>query len=51
MKNIEKTILSNLIWNENYCRKVIPFIKADYFGDQTDKVIFKEILKFIEKYR
>jgi len=50
MKNIEKTILSNLIWNENYCRKVIPFIKADYFGDQTDKVIFKEILKFIEKY-
>ena len=49
-KTIEKTTLSHLIWNEDYSRKVIPFIKEDYFTDKTDKIIFQEILKFIEKY-
>ena len=49
-KTIEKTILSHLIWNEDYSRKVIPFIKEDYFTDKNDKVIFNEILKFIQKY-
>ena len=49
-KTIEKTTLSHLIWNEDYCRKVIPFIKEDYFTDKNDKVIFQEIYKFIEKY-
>ena len=49
-KTIEKTTLSHLIWNEDYSRKVIPFIKEDYFTDKNDKVIFQEILKFIEKY-
>mgnify|MGYP006231494431 FL=1 len=49
-KTIEKTILSHLIWNEDYSRKVIPFIKEDYFTDKNDKVIFHEILKFIQKY-
>ncbi len=49
-KTIEKTILSHLICNEDYCRKVIPFIKEDYFTDKNDKVIYQEILKFIQKY-
>ena len=49
-KTIEKTTLSHLIWNEDYSRKVIPFIKEDYFTDKNDKVIFQEIIKFIEKY-
>ena len=49
-KTIEKTTLSHLIWNEDYSRKVIPFIKEEYFTDKNDKVIFQEILKFIQKY-
>ncbi len=49
-KTIEKTILSHLICNEDYCRKVIPFIKEDYFTDKNDKVIYQETLKFIQKY-
>ena len=48
-KTIEKTTLSHLIWNEDYSRKVIPFIKEDYFTDKNDKVIFQEIIKFKEK--
>jgi archaellum biogenesis ATPase FlaH len=50
MKNIEKTILLNLITNEEYGRKVLPFIKSDYFQDNNEKVVFEEINKFALKY-
>ena len=50
MKNIEKTILSNLITNEEYGRKVLPFIKSDYFQNNNEKVVFEEINKFAIKY-
>ena len=50
MERIETTILRNLIYNEDYSRKVIPFIQPDYFEQKTEKVIFKEIVKFIVKY-
>lgn len=46
---IEKTILRNLIENEDYCRKVIPFIKDDYFSGE-DKILFAQIRDFILKY-
>ena len=46
----EKTILSNLIYNEEYTRKVLPFIKGDYFADRIDRIIFEEIQKFTDKY-
>ena len=48
--SIEKTILSNLIYNEAYLRKVIPYIKAEYFQSKTEKVIFDIIAKYFEKY-
>ena len=48
---LETTILSNLIYNEDYARKVIPFIKEDYFQDGIEKVIFKSILQYAEKYK
>ena len=51
MNRIEQTILKNLIYNEDYTRKVIPFIKDSYFSDYTEKVIFKEIFEFTEKYK
>lgn len=47
--SIEKTILRNLLNNEDFMRKVLPFIKAEYFED-IDRVIFKETRDFITKY-
>ena len=47
---IEQQILSNLIHDENYCRKVIPFLKREYFGDRKESVIVKEIIDFFNKY-
>ena len=50
MTTIEQTALNNLIHNETYARKVLPFIKGDYFSDRTERTIFEEIEKFIDKY-
>ena len=50
MERIERTALSNLIHNEEYTRKVLPFIKEDYFSDRLEKLLFKEIYKFITKF-
>ena len=50
MEKIEFLILRNLIYNEEYARKVIPFIKDDYFEDQKQKIIFQEISSFIQQY-
>ena len=50
MERIETTILRNLIFNEEYSRKVIPFIQPAYFEKRTEKIIYEEITKFIVKY-
>ena len=50
MEKIEFLILRNLIYNEEYARNVIPFIKDDYFEDQKQKIIFQEISSFIQQY-
>ena len=50
MTTIEQTILANLIHNEQYTRKVLPFIKGDYFSDRTERTVFEEIQKFVDKY-
>jgi len=47
---ITQTILSNLIHNETYSRKVIPFIKLEYFTDHYEKVISQEIINFFDQY-
>tara|TARA_B110000977_G_scaffold196760_1_gene277822 strand:+ start:4263 stop:5663 length:1401 start_codon:yes stop_codon:yes gene_type:complete len=47
---IEQTILANLVYNEEYCRKVIPFIKKEYFQDHKEAVIISEVLSFFNKY-
>ena len=47
---IEKTILSNLLLNEEYTRRVLPFIKEDYFKEFTYKFVFSTIKKYIDKY-
>ena len=50
MDKVEFLILRNLIHNEEYVRKVIPFIKAEYFENYNEKVVFEEIIKFVEEY-
>lgn len=47
---IEKVILQNLIHDEEYMRKVIPFLKADYFVDNTEKTVFNKVFSFIQEY-
>ena len=50
MERIETTILRNLVYNEDYSRKVIPFIQSDFFEERSEKIIFDEIVSFITKY-
>ena len=50
MEKIEFLILRNLLYNEEYTRKVLPFIKAEYFEDSNQKIIFEEIYSFITEY-
>ena len=46
----EKTILRNLITNEEFSRKVLPYLKPEYFREPSDLVLFEEVNKFTSKY-
>jgi|TARA_B110000902_G_scaffold86250_1_gene102338 replicative DNA helicase len=48
---IETTVLSNLIFNESYYRKVYPYIKDEYFDDQSMKKIFSTYSEYVEQYK
>ena len=50
IERIETTILRNLLFTEEYYRKVVPFIKADYFQEYDERIIFEEIQDFSGKY-
>jgi replicative DNA helicase len=47
---IEQKILTNLIYDEQYCRKVIPFLKKEYFQDRKESIVVSEIIEFFGKY-
>lgn len=47
--DLEQSILRNLLTNEQYMRKVIPFIKKEYF-EGTYRLLFNEVVRFISKY-
>jgi len=47
---IETKILSNLVYDEQYCRKVIPFIRTDYFSERKEAILSKIIVEFFTKY-
>lgn len=51
MKRLETTILKNLIFNDEYARKILPFIKTEYFTDNTEKLVFQEIESHINEYK
>jgi replicative DNA helicase len=48
---IEHLVLANLFYDEKYTRKVLPFLKKEYFEDNSDKVIFDEINSFVNEYK
>ena len=50
MDRIEKVILRNLIYNEEYLRKVLPFVEPEYFNDRCERVLFEHITKYAAEY-
>ena len=49
-ERIEESILRNLLFNEQYYRKVVPFLKAEYFQEYHEQIIYEEIADFAAKY-
>lgn len=47
---MEEIILSNLIQNEKYTRKVLPYLKDEYFLDRNDRLIYSSIYDYVQKY-
>ena len=50
MEKVEFLILRNLLYNEEYLRKVVPFLKSEYFEDEKQKIVYQEISSFVEQY-
>ena len=50
MEKVEFLVLKNLLHNEDFLRKCIPFIKPDYFQDANQKIVFEEITDFVNQY-
>ena len=50
MERVEFLVLKSLLHNEDFLRKTIPFIKSEYFQDSNQKVVFEEILDFVNQY-
>lgn len=48
--NLEKTILNHLLHNEEYARKVLPFVKTDYFLDNSQRILYEKILDYTQQY-
>ena len=48
--NIQKVILQNLVHNEGYSRRVIPFIKEEYFSENSERRVFRKIYEYINQY-
>ena len=49
-QRIEQTIIKNLIQSEQFTRKVIPFLKSEYFADSSEQLLYEEITHYIDKY-
>ena len=48
--NLNRTILRCLNYSDEYARKVLPFIKPEYFPENAEKIVFNEISEFINDY-
>ena len=49
-ERIETTIFKNLLHNEDFVRKALPFLKEEYFSNRIEKLLFREIFEFVTKY-
>lgn len=49
-ERVPLTILSNLLHDEVYTRKVLPFIRDEYFEERTDRVVFQQIAEYVKAY-
>ena len=47
---LEQTILKNLVQSESFTRKVIPFLKEEYFSESDEKTVFNEVVSYFDKY-
>ena len=47
---VEQTILKNLIYNDEYTRKVLPFLRSEYFSENSDRTVFNAIHQFVQDY-
>ena len=47
---LENTILRNLLTNEKYTRKALPFLKESYFTQDAEKIVFEQIRSYVDKY-
>ena len=47
---LETTILKNLIYNEEFTRKVLPFLSVNYFQEREDKILYEKIAEYINQY-
>lgn len=50
MSKIERVILKNLFSNEQYARKVLPYLKGEYLHERSERLLFDEIQNFVLKY-
>jgi len=48
--NLEKKILKHLLYDDDFVRKTLPFLKEEYFQDNIEKLLFKNVLDYIIKY-
>ena len=48
--NFERVIFGNLLSREDYGRRVIPFLKSEYFQDRTDRILFELIESYVHKF-
>jgi replicative DNA helicase len=51
MDKLEVIVLKNLVHNEKFCRKVLPFIKPEYFESHEERVVFDEVNKYVQQYQ
>ena len=47
---IEETILNHIVTNDEFCRKVLPFLKEEYFVTPSNKILFNVVKNFIDAY-
>jgi len=50
MKKLEKIILKNLFHNEQYVRKILPYLKSEYLQDRSEKTLYEEVQKYVLQF-